>query len=64
MDMCGLMLEVQNKLSVVVACFIIWHHKCIGICGSHEYNVVMKWSLKVPIVFSAVLLQWRFGGIS
>ena len=40
------------------------HHRCKGKSGSQLHSMATKWSLKVPMAFSAALFRCRFGGTS
>jgi hypothetical protein len=47
---------------VVVACLMRRHHRCKGKVGLQLHKMDTKWSLKVPIAFSAALFRCRLGG--
>ena len=54
-------MDGRRRLRVLVALGRRWHHKCIVKEGSTLAKPAIKWSLKVPIGFSALLTQWRWG---
>ena len=55
------MFDFRRILSVVVACATRRHQRYMGNSVLQLQRMATKWSLKVPMAFSAVLFLWRFG---
>jgi hypothetical protein len=56
--------ELHRRLSIMVACWSSWHHRCMGKWASTVLRPAMKWDLNVRIALSAALRLWICGGTS